>query len=113
MRKDLQAVVDALLLASERSKTVTLDAIGEAIGTKAVGTEEVDAIVSALEARGRKVLAPEGQRGEGHLRDVIAAARALKSELGRTPSAKEIAARSGLDERDVRHALELAKVMQR
>ena len=113
MRKELQAVVDALLLASERSKTVTLDAIGEAIGTKAVGTPEVDAIVTALEARGRRILAPEGQRGESYLRDVIAAARALKNELGRTPTPAEIAARSGLDERDVRHALELAKIMQR
>jgi DNA-directed RNA polymerase sigma subunit (sigma70/sigma32) len=47
------------------------------------------------------------------LKTVVATARALSVELGRRPSVAEIAARSGLTEDDVRHALSLARVMQR
>ncbi len=113
MTRALEESVAALLASSESSREVTLDAIGEAIGTRAVSHDDVDAIMRALEAKGRRVTGPEGGGGEERLRSVLAAARVLVAELGRKPTIAEIAARSGLSEDHVRHALSLARVMQR
>ena len=113
LRAELRAIVEALLASTPRGGAVSIDAFGEAIGLRAVGTEEIDAMMAALEGAGRTVAAPEGARGVGHLRAVLDAARALRLELGRVPTADEIAARAGIDAAAVRHALELAKVMQR
>lgn len=113
MRRELVTIVDALLASSALSREVTLDAVGDAIGARAITPREVDAILSALEAAGRTVVSPEGGAGEAHLAKVLAAARALGPELGRKPTIAEIAARCGLSESDVRHAFELAKIMQR
>jgi DNA-directed RNA polymerase specialized sigma subunit len=44
---------------------------------------------------------------------VLRAARALRTTSGRTPTVGEIAAQAGLEEREVRRALLLAKVMSR
>ena len=113
MQPELKAVLDALLAESKDSSEVSLDALGEALGTHAISTDDVDEIMHALEDAGRKVIGPEGGGGEDDLKIVVATARALVGELGRKPSVAEIAKRSGLTEEDVRHALALAKVMQR
>jgi hypothetical protein len=113
MRPELQAIVDELLAASEDSREVHLDAVGEAIGARAITTPEIEAIMDALDAAGRKLVGPNGGSGEDRLKTVIATARVLGPELGRKPTVAEIAARSGLGEDEVRHALALAKVMQR
>jgi hypothetical protein len=113
LRAELKAIVEALLAASEDAREITLDAIGEAIGTRAITPEEIDAIIRALEAAGRTVSGPAGGDGEARLKAVLTAARELRPELGRAPTVGEIAARSGLGEDQVRHALALAKVMQR
>ncbi len=113
MRAELSAIVDALLAASEGAREVSLDAIGEAIGARAITSEEIDAMISALEAAGRKVVGPEGGAGEARLKEVVSAARALGPELGRKPTVSEIATRSGLSVAEVHHALALLKVMQR
>jgi hypothetical protein len=111
MRKDLLGVVDSLLASS--AKEITLDAIGDAIGTRAASAEDVDEILRALESRGRKIVGPEGGGGEEHLRRVVTTARTLVGELGRKPTVGEIATRAGMTETDVRHALFLSRVMQR
>ena len=113
MRPELQKIVDDLLAASNDTREVHLDSIGEAIGARAVTTPEIVAIIDALDAAGRKLVGPQGGAGEDRLKAVIAAARALAPELGRKPTVPEIAARSGLSEQEVRHALALVKVMQR
>lgn len=113
MKPELQAVLESLLAESKESSEVSLDALGEALGTHAISTDDVDEIMRALENAGRKVIGPEGGGGEDRLKIVVATARTLLAELERKPSVKEIAARSGLSEEDVRHALALAKVMQR
>jgi hypothetical protein len=113
LRRDLEGVVAALLAASERSREVTLDVIGDAVGLRPVSHEDVDGILRALEARGRRVIAPEGGGGEERLRRVVVTARQLSTELGRRPAIAEIAARSGLAEGEVRQALFLARVIQR
>lgn len=113
MRAELQAIVDALLAASNDVREVSLDAIGEAVGARAITSEEIDAMMAALETAGRKIVGPEGGAGEGLLEKVVAAARALGPELGRKPTLGEIAARSGLSAAEVHHALALLDVMQR
>ena len=106
-------IVAALLERSAVTQQVTLDEVGDAIGARAVTAEEIDAILTALEEAGRKITSPHGGGGEGHLKAVVAAARALGPELGRRPTIVETAARAGLAEADVRHALMLLKIMQR
>jgi hypothetical protein len=113
LRKELQAIVDALLAASTSTNEVTLDAVGHAIGARAITPTEIDAILAALEAKGRSITGPRGGDGEAHLKAVVAAARALAAELGRPATREEIAGRAGLSPEDVRHALALLKVMQR
>jgi hypothetical protein len=113
LRPELQAIVDALLASSADTRQVNLDALGEAIGARAITTPEIEAMIDALDAAGRKLVGPEGGAGEDRLKTVIATARTLGPELGRKPTIPEIAARSGLSDDEVRHALFLVKVMQR
>lgn len=113
MKPELDDVLRHLLDASKETGEVSLDTLGEALGTRAISTDDVDAIMHALEREGRRVIGPEGGGGEDRLRMVVTTARTLVGELGRRPTAAEIAARSGLSLEDVRQALALAKVMQR
>ncbi len=87
---------------------ITLDQIGEAIGTRLVTPPQIEQIIDTLEKKGRRVITPAGGEGESHLKRVLAARR----ELGKSTIA-EIAAHTGLTDAEVRHALELAKIMQR
>ena len=109
----LGPILAKLLAASEGSREVTLDEVGEAIGVAAVSFEDVEALLGALEGAGRRVRGPEGARGVGNLRRVLPEARALATSLGRRPTLAELAARTGLSEDDVRHALALGRVMGR
>jgi DNA-directed RNA polymerase sigma subunit (sigma70/sigma32) len=113
LRRELQAIADALLAASRASRDVTLDAIGQAIGARAVTPVEIDELIATLEAAGRTITGPQGGAGEDKLKATVAAVRVLRPELGRAPTPAEIAGKSGLSEDDVRHALTLLKVMQR
>jgi uncharacterized protein YidB (DUF937 family) len=106
-------VLARLLADSAGTRKVTLDEIGEAIGVIAVSTDDVDALITALEKAGRAVVGPEGARGVGNLQRVLPVARALAASLGRAPSVTELAEKTGLSEEDVRNALALGRVMGR
>ena len=113
LRRELADVVDALVRTSDDAREVSLDAIGEALGTRAVSADEIELMFLSLEARGRRIVGPEGGGGEERLKRVVQGARAFAAEHGRRASVAEIAALTGLSELEVRHALALAKVMQR
>ena len=113
LRSPLQAIVNALLSVSHAKSAISLDAFGDAIGTVAVTPDEIGEMMDALERAGRPVEAPQGGRGVGHLRAVLESARLLRGELGRAPTAAQIAAHAGIPLEAVRHALGLARVMQR
>jgi len=113
VRAELQAIVDSLLASSVATGEVHLDAVGEAIGARAITTPEIEAIFDALDGAGRKLVGPSGGAGEDRLKTVVATARTLASRLGRKPTIAEIAGESGLSEAAVKHALALLKVMQR
>lgn len=112
MRPELEKVVAALLARTPPGGAIGIDAVGEAIGTRAVTPPEIEEMLRRLEALGRKIEAPEGQRGAANLKRVLAAARELRA-AGEAPRAEVIAARTGLTREEVEHALGLAKVMQR
>ncbi|MEO6577129.1 MAG: sigma-70 domain-containing protein [Polyangiaceae bacterium] len=103
--------MEALLAAHERE--ISLDDLGEAIGDRAASTDEIDAMISALESRGRTVGTHAGKSGVAMLRNVLDAAREVARERGKKPTHAEIAERSGLTVDEVRQALALARVMQR
>jgi hypothetical protein len=113
LRPELARIVEEILRDTAPGDAIQLDAIGEAIGARAVSQGEIDAMLSAIEASGRHVATPEGGRGEANLKVVVEVARALRQELGRAPRPAEIAARAGMSTAHVQHALALAKVMQR
>src|SRR5688572_20205385 len=111
MRAALQRVLDGLIASSEARGTVSLDEIGEALGTEVASADDVDAILAALEARGRTVVSPSAGDMKAHLRDVLAAARAIATRTGRKAKPAEIAQETGLAESSVRAALMLGRVM--
>ncbi len=113
LRPELQAIVDALVDESEATQTVTLDAIGEAIGARAIGQDEIDMMLDAIEAHGRQIIAPAGGGGPARLKIVLDTVRSFAKTYGRKPNVDEIAKASGLERDEVTTALALAKVMQR
>ena len=113
LRPELDRILTQLLAASEDDRRVELDAIGEALGVLSVSTDEIDALIGALEAQGREVVAPSGGGVEQHLGSVVKAVRALSTTLARKPTLDEVAAQAGIGVDQVRMALALLRVMQR
>ena len=113
LRSELEQVVEQLLRDSEASGVVSLDQIGDAIGTRAVSYVDVDAVIGALEVAGRAVEAGAKPRGEDHLQRIVGSIRELSAQLGRRPTQPEIIAHTGLTQAEVSHALQLARIMQR
>jgi hypothetical protein len=112
MRRAIRDVLDDLLARSAPGGEITLDAIGDALGTVAASHDEIDGLIAGLEAEGRVVGSKPGGDGEATLREVLAAARTIKDEGGQ-PTPRGIADRTGLPLDRVRHALALARVMTR
>jgi hypothetical protein len=113
LRPDLAALVEALVRGTSPGDSIELDAIGEAIGARAIAQDEIDGVLAAIEARGRKVTTAQGGHGEATLRKVIDSARTLRAALDRPPRPDEIAAHAALTLGEVQHALALVKIMQR
>jgi hypothetical protein len=113
LRGELQTVLERLLDDSKEGGEVALDAVGDAIGAMFVTTDEIDLLLSGLEARGRTVSAPVDAGAESHLRAVVAAARALKSRERVRPTLLAVAEQAGLTREQVLVALALLRVMQR
>jgi hypothetical protein len=113
MRPELETVVAALLARSEDHRTVTLDEVGDALGTEVASADDVDAILLALEAAGRSIVSTPGGDPKERLRSVLGAARDLQARTGRRPTPVEIAQETGLDESAVRAALMFGRVMGR
>jgi len=110
---DLQQVVSRLLAESAQERTIALDQIGDALGTLAVSTDEIDTILKQLEARGRSVVSPPGGGGEARLKRVVDAVRTLKQESVVRPTLSAVAARAQLSRDEVLGALFLLRIMQR
>lgn len=98
----------------ERPGTVIdLDTIADEIGDAAVSFDDIDQVISALEANGKVVGLQDSVTASAHLGPVLQAARSLRASLERTPTAAEIAAHAQLDLATVRAALLFVRVVQR
>jgi hypothetical protein len=111
LRPELIAVGEALLaLDSER---LTLDQIAEAIGSLRVTPDEIDELIYWLEIHARSIADPIGKSAATLLGEVLAIARTLRMELGRSPHPREIAERGGLTLEAVQRGLWFARILQR
>lgn len=109
LRPELRRVVDDLLA---RGRSLTLDEVAEAIGELAISSDEIDELLSAVEARTDVDATPPVGARESLTR-VLASARALKADLGRAPLPEEIAKHAGLSRDSVRLALLYARTLSR
>jgi hypothetical protein len=109
LRPELRRVADDLLA---RGRSLTLDEVAEAIGELAISSDEIDELLSEVEAHAEVDSAPPVAARES-LSRVLASARTLKSELARAPSPDEIAKHSGLSRDSVRLALLYARTLAR
>lgn len=100
------------LLLGRFAAEVTLDAVGEIVGTQAVTVVHIEALFDELEARGVVVQDGLGAQVSGLLEQVLAAARRLRAR-GASVAPAAVAAESGLSEREVRVALLFVHVLER
>jgi len=111
LRPELMSVARAL--AALETEVLSLDQVGDAIGTRRITPDEIDELFTWLEAQGRVIGDPVGRGSLELLSEVLGLARQLKTDLGRTPRPEEIAASSGLSLAAVQRALWFARILQR
>lgn len=113
MKPSSEDLVRSLLaeLLRDGSRSLTLDQIGEAIGDRSVGSEEVDLLLTRLEEAGVEVVGTGEEGMVSLLREVIRTAHLLRRE-GAAPTPTSIATRSGISVRAVRVALLYADVLK-
>lgn len=105
----VEAVVAELLERHRGTGRVDLDDIAEVVGPRAVSYEEVDLIIERLEAEGLRVGEPLDEADVAVMHAILAAARRLRLDLGRSPTVEETATASGHAQHTVRRALEHAQ----
>lgn len=106
---DVEAVVNHIVGLGRRS--LSLNELADlVIDKRSIGYAEIELIIDAVEAQGIEVAPPAAEPSET-LAAVLAAARTLRAELGRAPTAEEIAKRTGLDATDVHAALTYARTL--
>jgi Sigma-70 region 3 len=106
VRPVVESILVELIGRHKQDGRVHLNDIAEVIGDRALTYDEVEGLVTCLEAEGLEVGEPPDAREIGVMRDVLATARRLRGELGRRPKVDEIAKLSGHPARAVRRALE-------
>ncbi len=107
----LDAWTEQLLAPGPRA--VSLDEIADLIGASNVTPLDIEALVDRLIAAGCTVGDEARSSAKESLLIVLKTARALRAELGKSPSVEQIAERSGLTTTEVKGALLFAQVMQR
>jgi hypothetical protein len=111
LRPELQTLAESLLALD--TNVLSLDQIAEALGTRRITPDEIDALFGWLESKGRVIGDPAGRSAAVLLGEVLAVGRTLRQELGRPPQPREIAARSALSLEAVQRALWFARILQR
>jgi len=100
------------MLLAGGARTLSLDEVGEALGDRAVGADEVEELLQRLESEGARIDQFVSEGLAPLLKQVIGFGRALREE-GQAPSPSLIAERSGLTVREVRVALLYFDVIRR
>ena len=107
-----ETILNVLLRETVGAEVVSLDLVAEAIGAAAVTMQDIEAILDALEAAGRRVES-EPRDPPKALAQVLKAVRSFSAVSGRRPTLPEIAQHSGLGVGEVRFALLYARVLIR
>ena len=111
LRPELAELVEDLLRSTAKGDAIALDAIGDAIGARAIAPrrDRRDAL-GDRGARPPRRRRPEGGRGELHLKTVVAAARELsRGAREAAASRRDRGALRALASLEVQHALALAR----
>jgi hypothetical protein len=108
MRPTIVAILERLLKCEDGS--LSLDAIGDAIGTEQISQAEIEELFHSLEAAGRSIdtTAPNVRQ---HLVLVLGEARRLRELNHSNPDVKTLASATQLTESEVRAALLYASVL--
>jgi hypothetical protein len=110
MRELLERIVSDLL--ARETHEISLDDVGEAIGSELVSQAEIEELLQRLESSGRRVGTVTPAIRE-HLKVVLDVARELGRGRGAAPNVNEVAEKSGLSAGEVRAALLYASVLSR
>lgn len=110
MRPAIAAILERLL--NRKGRTLTLDTIGEAIGTEQISQAEIEELFQSLEEAGREIdaTAPDVRL---HLELVVREARRLRARHGSNPDVRALAEATKLTPSEVRTALLYASVLGR
>ena len=110
MRPAVAAILESLLTSKDHS--LSLDTIGEAIGTEQISQAEIEELFQSIEAAGRQIdeQVPDVRL---HLNLVLREARRLREQHQSNPNVKALASATNLTEREVRTALLYASVLSR
>jgi hypothetical protein len=108
VRAAVERILEELLARHRDTGHVHLNDLAEVIGTQAITSEEVDDLISRLEAAGLRVGEALDGRDIQVMNEVLGGARRLAASLGRRPTVDEIAAGTGHPAHVVRRALEHA-----
>jgi hypothetical protein len=111
MRAELTTIVERLLALAREE--LSLDDVAQVIGAAQVSVDEIDQIFRALEDQGRRIVQEAPRAVSAELGLTLAAARRLRSQLGRSPTPEEIASQAGIPLGSVRSALLFARILQR
>jgi hypothetical protein len=109
VRPDVHLIVRELLDRHLSSGKVDLNDIDEVIGTRAVSYDDVEEIITLLEAAGLRVGEPLDDEDIQVMRDILSSAQRLRESLCRPPTVAEISGASGHPPHAVRRALERGK----
>lgn len=109
VRPDLHLIVQELVERHRSSGRVDLNDIDEVIGTRAVSYDDVEEIVTLLEAAGLRVGEPLDDEDIRVMQDILKSAQRLRQSLCRPPTVAEVSGDSGHPPHAVRRALERGK----
>src|SRR5262245_14281775 len=90
VRPDLHIVVRELLARHRPSGKVDLNDIDEVIGTRPLSYDDVEEIITLLEAAGLRVGEPLDDEDIRVMQDILSSAQRLRQSLGRPPTVAEI-----------------------
>ncbi len=107
------ALLDEIVAMSEPGSVISLDVFAALQAPYGLSPEEVDALITAVEATGRRIEADDTIHLQEELALVLPRARAFVAAHGRRPTVDELAAEAGVSTAIVRRALSFGRLIAR
>ncbi len=112
LRRELALLLEKLLSETKEGEDLSLDAFAERVVSFSPNQDEIDEMLMRLETHGRSIGEAAKTSPQDRIARILAATRALKTELGRSPREGEVAERAGLTLGEVRATRLLLRVMR-